>query len=66
MKKAKEQRTEASTQLNADQPEDTSIRDEDSTNPKLLMLKVPYAGVKGENLIKGLKNTLQRNLPANI
>ena len=66
MKKAKEQRTEASTQSNADQPEDTSIRDEDSTNPKLLMLKVPYAGVKGENLIKGLKNTLQRNLPANI
>ena len=30
------------------------------------MLKIPYAGKKGENLVKGLKNSLQHNLPDNI
>ena len=30
------------------------------------MLKMPYAGEKGETLIKDLKNALQKNLPENI
>ena len=30
------------------------------------MLKVPYAGEKGETILKDLKNTLETNLPENI
>ena len=30
------------------------------------MLKVPYAGPKGETLLKDLNNTLQKNLPEKI
>ena len=32
----------------------------------MLMFKVPYAGEKGETLLKDLKKTLQNNLPENI
>ena len=36
-------------------------------NPKkVLMLKVPYAGDKGDGLIKDLNNTLRRNLPEDL
>ena len=41
-------------------------KNDNSTEEKLLMLKMPYAGEKGETLIKDLKNTLQKNLPKNI
>ena len=30
------------------------------------MMKVPYAGKMGENLVESLKKTLKRNLPSNI
>ena len=32
----------------------------------MLLFKVPYAGEKGETLLKDLKKTLQKNLPENI
>ena len=38
---------------------------EESPDPKFLMIKVPYAGEKGETLIKTLHTTLKRNLPDN-
>ena len=44
-------------------PEDTN---EDPTESKLLMIKVPYAGKTGENIVDSLKNSLKRNLPTNI
>ena len=63
MKKVKEQKKE---EKDNKKTEDKKKTNDESTEPKLLMLKVPYAGSKGENLIKDLKNTLQRNLPENI
>ena len=45
---------------------DGIIDSDENEDPKILMLKVPYAGDKGENLIKDLKNTLRRNLPENL
>ena len=42
------------------------ITEDPSDEEKVLMLKVPYAGEKGETLLKDLKNTLQKNLPKNI
>ena len=40
--------------------------DDKGDEQKLLMLKVPYAGEKGETIIKDLNNTLKRNLRENI
>ena len=40
--------------------------DDKGDEQKLLMLKVPYAGEKGETIIKDLNTTLKRNLPENI
>lgn len=61
MKKVKEE------QAKEDPPtESQETADEESKNEKFLMMKVPYAGTKGENLIRGLKDCLQRNLPEHI
>ena len=49
-----------------DAPDAENPEDERSMEDKILMLKVPYAGEKGETIIKDLKNTLQTNLPQNI
>lgn len=58
MKNVKEERNTTQT------TDDTeSEADNESTT---LTLKVPFAGEKGEGLIKDLNRTLQRNLPNNI
>ena len=44
----------------------TEDSEEDTTNEQTLMMKVPYAGKKGEGFIRGLKTCLQHNLPNNI
>ena len=44
----------------------TEDSEEEATNEQTLMMKVPYAGKKGEGLIRGLKTCLQNNLPDNI
>ena len=44
-------------------PEDTN---ESPAQSKLLVMKVPYAGKQGENIVKSLKNTLKRNLPGDL
>ena len=45
---------------------DGTSNSEKNDDPKILILKVPHAGDKGENLIKDLKTTLRRNLPKNL
>ena len=45
-----------------DDPDDTSEEERRTT----LTMKIPYAGEKGENIVKSLQNTLTRNLPTNI
>ena len=32
----------------------------------MLVMKVPYAGKTGENIVESLKKSLKRNLPSNI
>ena len=39
------------------------VSETDSINPKRFTITIPYAGTKGETMIKGLRNTLKRNLP---
>ena len=39
---------------------------DDDPIPKTLLLKVPYAGKTGDNLVKSLQNTLKANLPQKI
>ena len=60
LKKAKEKSEPSNTEETSDETK------EDSTEPKLLMMKVPYAGKMGENLVESLKKTLKRNLPSSI
>ncbi len=60
MKNAKEERNASRTTANT---ENAKKSDDESTT---LMLKVPFAGEKGEALIKDLNRTLQRNLPTKI
>ena len=64
MKKVKERNEETTAPLST--PDEENPDTEAPANTKLLMLKVPYAGEKGESLVKGLTNCLQRNLPDNI
>ena len=59
LKKAKETSNAQSTNTEED-PE------EDPTEQKLLMMKVPYAGKTGERIVESLKMTLKTNLPDNI
>ena len=65
MKKVKEQQQQQSN-TSSEESEEPIKDDDQSIEPKLLMLKMPYAGEKGETLLKDLKNTLQKNLPANV
>ena len=62
LKKSREKSSSESNNTEAI-PEETS---EDPNEQKLLMMKVPYAGKTGENLVESLKKTLKRNLPSNI
>ena len=62
LQKVKERNDETSAASN-DEDENPST---DSIEPKELMLEIPYAGKEGESIIKGLKNTLRRNLPENL
>ena len=62
LRKVKQQVDGTTTSSNVDGTNDSNENDD----PKILMLKVPYAGDKGESLIKDLKNTLRRNLPENL
>ena len=39
---------------------------DETSEEKTLVLKLPHAGAEGETIIRGLKNTLQRNLPDNL
>ena len=48
------------------EPSDKEDTREDSTEPKLLMMKVPYAGKTGESIVESLKKTLKRNLPSSL
>jgi hypothetical protein len=57
--------TAPNSDVGEDTTEDTDNSDENN-DPKVLMLKVPYAGKKGESLMKDLNNTLQKNLPENL
>ena len=66
MKKVKEQSEETTTPSSTPNQDEENPDTEAPANTKLLMLKVPYAGEKGESLVKGLTNCLQRNLPDNI
>ena len=46
------------------QTEEEDLNDQ-SSDPEVFMLKLPYAGEAGESIIKSLKSTLRRNLPNN-
>ena len=56
MKNVKEERNK---------PKNVEVKEEESET-KMLMLKMPYAGEKGEGLIKDLNRTLSNTLPTNI
>ena len=60
IKKASESSKKKST--NQDDPGSS----DDDPIPKTLLLKVPYAGKTGDNLVKSLQNTLKANLPQKI
>ena len=64
MKKVKEQQQQRNTPN--EEIKEPIDDDDQSSKPTLLMLKVPYAGEKGETILKDLKNTLETNLPENI
>ena len=64
MKKAKEQQHQDTNESSV--AETGQMSDDAADEQKLLMLKVPYAGEKGETIIKDLNTTLKRNLPENI
>ena len=49
---------------NTTRTEENSAEEENETTT--LMVKMPFAGEKGEGIIKDLNRTLQRNLPNNI
>ena len=64
MKKVKDEQEKEETPT---PPQETSDEPEEETsNEKTLMLKVPYAGKTGEKLLKNLRNNLGKNLPSNI
>ena len=63
LKKAKASKNLEVTETSEITTEDS---EEDATKEQTLMMKVPYAGKKGEGLIRGLKTCLQNNLPDNI
>ena len=61
MKKAREQQQQ---KLKPTSEEDKEpVTGDSRVEEKILMLKVPYAGPKGETLLKDLNKTLQKNLP---
>ena len=64
MKKTREQQQQKlkPTSEEGEEP----VTEDSQVEEKILMLKVPYAGPKGETLLKDLNNTLQKNLPEKI
>ena len=65
MKKTKEQ-LHQTTNISSNETKEPTKDDETTIELKMLTFKVPYAGEKGETLLKDLKKTLQKNLPENI
>ena len=59
MKNVKDERNATRTTANTE-------KEEENEPTTTLMVKVPFAGEKGEGLIKDLNRTLQRNLPNRI
>ena len=64
LKKVKAEKNEPVTETPSQ--ETTDILEEETPNEQILMMKVPYAGEKGESLIRRLKTTFKHNLPENI
>ena len=62
MKKVKEQQQQQKSNNSSDEIEESN----EDGDQKTLILKVPYAGEKGETLLKDMKRTLQQNLPDDI
>ena len=50
---------------NSTDQENVENNEEDPT-PKMLFMKVPYAGKTGDNLVKSLQTTLKANLPQEV
>ena len=53
-------------EINAPQTTENSNNDDQESTPTTLMIKVPFAGDKGEGLLKDLGRSLQTNLPTDI
>ena len=66
MKKIKDQQQQEEREESPDEADEECPADEQPTEPKFLMLKVPYAGEKGETIMEDLNTTLTKNLPENI
>ena len=64
MKKTKEQQQQKLKPTSEESEE--PVTGDSPVEEKILMLKVPYAGPKGETLLKDLNNTLKKNLPEKI
>ena len=47
-------------------PVNKEDKNEEENDVKTLMIKMPYAGDKGESIIKDLNRTLKNTLPDNI
>ena len=58
LKKVKEERTRPTNKEDKKEEEENEV--------KTLMIKMPYAGEKGESLIKDLNRTLKNTLPNNV
>lgn len=64
LKKVKAEKNTEVTETSSQ--ETTETIEEETPNEQILMLKVPYAGEKGEGLIRRLKTSFKHNLPGNI
>jgi hypothetical protein len=64
LKKVKAEKNAAVTETSSQETAETS--GEERSNEQTLMMKVPYAGEKGDGLIRRLKSTFKHNLPDNI
>ena len=64
LKKVKAEKNTEVTETSSQ--ETTETIEEETPNEQILMMKVPYAGEKGEGLIRRLKTSFKHNLPGNI
>ena len=46
--------------------QESAENNEEDPTPKMLFMKVPYAGKTGDNLVKSLQTTLKANLPQEV